>query len=495
MSRLHAQSRIGNLKHSDLKRYLETIDIDSTDENGYTPLSLAVKNGHPSAVKILLQQGADPNKCTRDGRSPLYLAASGKQNRARIVELLLENKASVDEPRPEYDNDTPLMMAITKGRDPDVIRQLVDAGASLAKSNDRGDTARSLADQMADPAIRNALLPKEQQGRGRAELIQLLISAALLALACIGNWKGWKGIVSDAIRTIYTFTSQKLNGSNPPPGTDFEDPETSEQFKHNINNIVQKCGLEDFYPPGDSYVDQVASKAAKLKKDPNATLNSSDDICNLARVALYQPILYCDDSGSMNQDGRAEGQRALVKRITNVATRLVPQNNGVHLRFINRDDTTANNLRQSDIEQRMQFTPTGSSEIGTNLRTKILQPFVYDVLSSGVLERPILVMTITDGCPEGEDTLEFRNAVVKCTEWLSMGSYEEDAVMFCLSQIGNDPEAVRFLETFDDDSDIEEVVFRTAEHLDDRFRELRDNERELDRWILQMLNEPFAYRN
>ncbi|KAF5859840.1 hypothetical protein ETB97_002392 [Aspergillus alliaceus] len=494
MSTLHAQSQDGTLKRSDLEQYLQIVSADAVDANGYTPLALAVKNGHSNVVKLLLQNRADVNKPVRDGRTPLYLAANAKQNRARIVEMLISRKANIDEPSPEWGNDTPLMVAITQGRDPDVIRQLINAGASLTKRNDRGDTALSLADQMSSPAIKNAFLPKEKQGQGKAELVQLLVNFVLLVLAYLGDWKGVKEIVGNTIRTLCNLTSEKLGGSNLPPGTSFEDPQNVEEFRHNINNIIQQSNLEDFYPPGDPYVEQVASKAVELKNNPKNTLRSGDQICKLARIALYQPVLYCDDSGSMERDGRMGRQKALVKRLTEVATLAVPKNNGVHLRFINRDDSTANNLRAEEVERRMDFTPSGSTQIGTNLRAKILQPLVYDVIETGVLQRPFFVMTTTDGCPEGEDKRAFRDAIVESTEKLTEKGYEPDAVYFSLSQVGNAPEAADFLESFENDSDVEEVLHRTAEHLDDLFEELRENEKELNEWLLDMLLDQIPYK-
>ena len=51
--------------------------------------------------------------------------------------------------------------------------------------------------------------------------------------------------------------------------------------------------LEKFFPPGDSYLDEVAEKAAGLKKDPNNILNDPNQIQGLATLALYQTVLYC----------------------------------------------------------------------------------------------------------------------------------------------------------------------------------------------------------
>ena len=74
---------------------------------------------------------------------------------------------------------------------------------------------------------------------------------------------------------------------------------------------------------------------------------------------------YVDDSGSMDKtinkqgEDRITDQRNLVRQIASICTKLVPENLGVHLRFINERLPHANNLRMDDIENMMsQVEPT-----------------------------------------------------------------------------------------------------------------------------------------
>lgn len=218
---LHGDSQAGTLTRASLQKYLVLVDTNVEDKNGFTPLALAVKNGHPSVVKLLLQSGATVDKSIRDGRTPLYLAANAKQNRPRIVQLLLEQspKPDVDAASPEWSNETPLMAAITQGRDPEVVQLLVDAGASLTKTNDRGETAVSLADQTTNTAIKNALVPKGQGSSIGSALAQLLVSALLFALAYAEKWPGVKEIIQNVIRSAYNQANPTPAGSKPAPGT------------------------------------------------------------------------------------------------------------------------------------------------------------------------------------------------------------------------------------------------------------------------------------
>ncbi|KAL3444258.1 hypothetical protein BJX65DRAFT_311036 [Aspergillus insuetus] len=491
---LHGDSQAGTLTRASLNKYLALVEIDAEDSNGFTALAHAVKNGHPSAVKLLLQNGAQAGKPVRDGRTPLYLAANAKQNRPRIVELLLgaDPKPQVDASSPDWNNETPLMAAITQGRDAEVVRLLTEAGASLTKTNDRGETAVALADQTTNPAIKSALNPKAPQGGIGSALAQLLVSAVMFALAYADKWPGVKDIIQNVIRSAYNQANPTPPGAKPPPGIDIDDPQTVEEFQHNIGNIIQSNGLEDFFPPNDPYVQQVAQIAATLRKDQTTHLSSPPMIMKLAKAALYQTVLYIDDSGSMAEDGRMDRAKLMVTRLTRLATALVPDttiSSGVHLRFINKDDSTANDLREAEVSQRMQFTPEGWTELGTNLEKKILQPMVYDKLnSSGVLGRPLMILIVTDGMPTKEEEGTFRTTVMNCKKALANKGYLPAAVQYDLSQIGNTPEAVAWIKKYDTDSTLKKLVYFSTENTDARLSDFKDNDKGLDDWLSEKLH-------
>ncbi len=62
--------------------------VQAVDEAGRTPLHLAVINGHPGAVRLLLRHGADPRSRDDEGNAPRGVAfASGHDE---VVELLGE---------------------------------------------------------------------------------------------------------------------------------------------------------------------------------------------------------------------------------------------------------------------------------------------------------------------------------------------------------------------------------------------------------------------
>jgi hypothetical protein len=124
---------------------------------------------------------------------------------------------------------------------------------------------------------------------------------------------------------------------------------------------------------------------------------------------------------------RMDAQRKLVKRMASIATRLVPDGHGAHLRFINEPSSNLDNLTQDQINDKMQFKPRGGTAIGTQLEQRILKPLVYDVLDKGdTLERPYLILTITDGDPNPEPKETFKNAIVDCGKRLAEREYQQE---------------------------------------------------------------------
>ena len=137
----------------------------------------------------------------------------------------------------------------------------------------------------------------------------------------------------------------------------------------------------------------------------------------------------------MKRQGRWESQKKLVQRITKITTRILPEGEGVALRFINRDVNNSSNLSLKGIEDIMEpmpWQPGGDTEIGTYLRSRILEPFVYDKIAANEkLERPLLVSIMTDGMPEPENKSELVNAIVECGQKLQEAGYPREST--CLA--------------------------------------------------------------
>ncbi|KAJ5223947.1 hypothetical protein N7468_008489 [Penicillium chermesinum] len=467
MENLHVFAKDGTLDRAKIQKYLIRQPIDDEDDYGETPLQLAIKGGHVSAVKLLLQNGADANLKAPDGRSPLYLAAQAPANNARIAELLLNHKARVDDRVSQLGNDTPIMEAIRRGTSPELIKLLVEHGASLKNPNLKGETGRSLADKSTNTAVHKALRPKDETPTWKPELENLLVSSGLFALAYFNNFKD-----------VGVNAFNRLAALNADSQTAKEDyPQTEEEFKKAIEGFVSRNGLEDFYPQNNEYVKGVSEKAAELLREGPSTADESKKILIMSHLALYQPILYADDSGSM-QDTDGKDDTRMVRQAL-IVERIAEQTN----------DGGGNDLHPDDLPPRMNFTPSGSTKLGTNLKGKILDEFLYKKLDAGEdLEKPLLILTVTDGAPNEEDKDEFRKQIEASFTYVASKGYGPDALKYSLNQIGNAPEATDFLSSWEGNPLLAtEQVRVNTEQLDARFDEFYNND-DFDGWLLKVLN-------
>ena len=107
---------------------------------------LAVRQGRADTLRQLLAAGLDP--ADRDGplrARPLHAAAI--YGRAGLVEVLVKAGAAVD--GADYEGDTALHYAVRRAQ-PDVIRALLDAGASAGARNKAGQVPADLAGGRAE---------------------------------------------------------------------------------------------------------------------------------------------------------------------------------------------------------------------------------------------------------------------------------------------------------------------------------------------------------
>ena len=105
-------------------------DVNITDVNGYTPLTISVDHGHEHCVRLLIRAGADVNKPTDEKHTPLMCAAStGNES---CLEMLL--KAGADVNTTERCECTALMFATQKAKW-QCLDLLLRAGADV---NNRG---------------------------------------------------------------------------------------------------------------------------------------------------------------------------------------------------------------------------------------------------------------------------------------------------------------------------------------------------------------------
>ena len=120
--------------------------------NEWTPLILAVHEGHGGVIRLLLKAGADANKAEEaTGWTPLIDASQGGYD--DIVRQLLEAGAEAD--KPDIAGCTPLLEAALNGHT-SVCSRLIGAGANLNYITNGGTTA--LGNAMGEDEQETALL-------------------------------------------------------------------------------------------------------------------------------------------------------------------------------------------------------------------------------------------------------------------------------------------------------------------------------------------------
>lgn len=135
----------------------------------------------------------------------------------------------------------------------------------------------------------------------------------------------------------------------------------------------------------------------------------------------------------INQKGtkeeRWENQKKLALRIARTTTRILPDGEGVALRFINQETNESPSLDLDGIGRVLNsVTAKGDTPIGTTLRERILKPLVYDPLAAGTMKRPLLVSILTDGAPSREEMGMLASVIVDCGNELVEKGYPKDCV-------------------------------------------------------------------
>jgi len=124
-------------------------DCNRTTSSGKSARDLACEKGHEEAVELLLKNGAKPDRkistagSTRSGYSSYdsyqsampVLCTAVKSGNERMVKMLLEHGANVNES--DEKGNTALHLATSSA----VIEMLLNAGANVSATNDKGETA------------------------------------------------------------------------------------------------------------------------------------------------------------------------------------------------------------------------------------------------------------------------------------------------------------------------------------------------------------------
>ncbi|KAI1384141.1 uncharacterized protein F4822DRAFT_62342 [Hypoxylon trugodes] len=134
-SRLFYASLLGMLETMTYLIENAGLDIDHIDGSNRTALLAAASKSWSLGIIRLLEQGANPDIASNEGRTPVYVAA--RNGHLEVVRLLLEKRADLTVPN--NNGWTPLNSASNNGH-LEVVRLLLEKGADLAVPSNDGWT-------------------------------------------------------------------------------------------------------------------------------------------------------------------------------------------------------------------------------------------------------------------------------------------------------------------------------------------------------------------
>jgi ankyrin repeat protein len=121
-------------------------ELDLQDEYGMTPLLQAIDANQPKAALSLLTRGANPNLRDKNGTHP-FVAAIVMGEPELVAQFLTKD---IDPNMPmDLIATTPLMIAALENQ-LELVKILVNAGASLDQQNQEGTTALMMAADMGN---------------------------------------------------------------------------------------------------------------------------------------------------------------------------------------------------------------------------------------------------------------------------------------------------------------------------------------------------------
>lgn len=276
-------------------------------------------------------------------------------------------------------------------------------------------------------------------------------------------------------------------------------------YKQLLQACIQEKGLQNFYPPNSPIIDQIAQQAAGKVNQVITRWRLQKEIANdVVKLALYDIVLYIDDSGSMQfeeEGSRIKDLRLILERVSFAATLF--DADGISVRFMNTDlssardqqgrplqDGVANEGQIEQIMRGVQF--KGLTPMGTSLRKKVIDEILLSKAQSGQLKKPILVIAVTDGQPAGEPQNAVFDTIRYAFDTLQQRfpQYGRGGIAFEFAQVGNDEMAKKFLAKLDEDPQIGPMVDCTSNYENEQEEMARANppvDLTPDLWIMKLL--------
>merc|ERR1711939_639321 len=234
-----------------------------------------------------------------------------------------------------------------------------------------------------------------------------------------------------------------------------------------LDSCVRDQKIQSFYPPGSTA--QIAARIVQtgvLNRLASEWRLPKEVAFDVAKLALFDVILYLDDSGSMRfEEGgsRIDDLKLIVGRVAFAASLF--DSDGINVRFMN-DPAQGNNItseqQATQLVQQVKF--SGLTPLGTALRDRVINPLVIQPARAQQLRKPVLIVSVTDGAPAGESRWEVVNTIKNAVNELRNTRYGPDTLSFQFAQVGNDIPARDFLQELDANHEIGSLIDCTSNY-------------------------------
>lgn len=166
-------------------------------------------------------------------------------------------------------------------------------------------------------------------------------------------------------------------------------------------------------------------------------------------------------------DGRIDDLKIVLSRTVSIATLF--DDDGISIRFMN--DSSVVDPRELDgirTEQQVESIISrkklfgGNTPMGEMLREKIIGPLIAKA-ASGQLNKPLLVITITDGHPTDAAEHNVQTVIKTASSHLNtLKDYGSGVLSLQFAQVGADKSAMEFLASLDNDPQVGHLVDCTS---------------------------------
>ncbi|KLT40885.1 hypothetical protein CC85DRAFT_263012 [Cutaneotrichosporon oleaginosum] len=262
-----------------------------------------------------------------------------------------------------------------------------------------------------------------------------------------------------------------------------------------LKHTVADQGIQAFYP---------ATQQGRLEGIANHIIQTravsqlaarwripTEKALEFTKLALFDIVLFLDDSGSMRgyeEGARIEDLKVILSYVAFVASLF--DADGIEVRFLNSSAMGSGIKNDADVQKLVEANPfKGVTNLGKEMWGKVLDPLIVRPAQKGTLQKPVLVISITDGEPYPEPASKIRDVIKDTKKALKKTRYGEDALSLQFAQVGNDKAAQDFLAKLDDDSAIGGLVDVTSNYEWEQAEIKRKTGKDLtpEDWLMKLL--------